>query len=371
MKREPFWLILLVLLAMVLPGCRPATTSNVPSAHTTGVKELAVLQGKEGAGHVSLPLMAFSPDGTMLVSASSLHVIKLWNVATLKELASIETKSPAHSAHFSPDGKTLAFGALDGRDDVKGPQASVRLWDITTKKEQKRFSPFTHDSSWGIPVAFAPDGKTLASANSFWVTLWDVAAGSEPLQLERAGKVFDKVTTHSIEGEINCLAFSPDGKILAAGDREGIRLWDATTGKLHATLVANSAVRAVSFSPDSKTLGTVCASHSPNINALLWDVTTGKQQRKLQMVGTTGSGAHAIAFAPDGHTLALGDSEGWVQLFDVATWNVRLTFRHSKEPNYLNSIALSPDGKNMATGSGDGSVRLWDVSSALAQPLKK
>jgi predicted NACHT family NTPase len=154
------------------------------------------------------------------VSGSSDQTIKLWDVATGKEQATLKGhKHWVRSVSFSPDGKTLASGSDDG---------TIRLWDVATGKEQttlKDRPPSRPDRSWSVwSVAFSPDGKTLASGSGDFaktgeIKLWDVSTGKKKTTLK--GHTFDVLS----------VAFSPDGKTLASGSGDGtIKLWDVTTG---------------------------------------------------------------------------------------------------------------------------------------------
>lgn len=204
-------------------------------------------------------------------------------------------------------------------------------------------------------VAFSRDGKRLASlARGNEVRIWDAARG----ELVVAFK-------DDRPGAIECLALSPDGKLVATGDwRSGgeVSLRDATTGKLLGSLMGHEAkVRAVAFSPDGKLLA--CASMTDEV--VLWDVGARKERARLRdrKNGSDGD-AMAVAFSPDGRTLAvLHFPNEAVCLWDVGS--TRLRGKTEKLPGMWVSLAFSPDSRWLATG-----VEIWDVATGkLAREL--
>ncbi len=157
-------------------------------------------------GHArNVESVAFSPDGTLLASGSRDETIKLWDVKTGKELATLKGEwGAARSVVFSPNGKLLASGHGNG---------VVKLWDVASRKESVplRWRGNLADCN---SVAFSPDGKSLAAACDTKVRWWDVSTGNELLALEGHTR------------QVVSVAFSPDGNLLASGsiDRT-IKLW--------------------------------------------------------------------------------------------------------------------------------------------------
>jgi WD40 repeat protein len=155
---------------------------------------------------------------------------------------------------------------------------------------------------------------------------------------------------------------------LASGSYDGnVKLWDAATGKEQQTIRLNGVwVKAIAFSPDGKRLAIGGALRNevagqPSIGIVkLRELMTGNEQ--AVMMGHT-NWVLAIAFSPDGRTVATGnglsqEDSGRVTLWDAATGRERVTLEGQTDRVY--SLAFSPDGKTLATG---GRVRLWDVNT--------
>lgn len=160
--------------------------------------------------------------------------------------------------------------------------------------------------------------------------------------------------------QLNCVAFSPDGKMLAAGGfGTPIGIWEAATGKEMLRLAGreHGTISAVAFTPDAKLL----ASTGQNNSAQLWDPRTGKEVASLR--GHT-TWIMCLAFSPDGTTLATGSKDKTIRLWDIAS---RKEIRALTGCNgAVHGICFSPDGKALASASEDGLVRLWELRKGKA-----
>jgi dipeptidyl aminopeptidase/acylaminoacyl peptidase len=274
--------------------------------------------------------LAFAPDGKT-VAATTRNAIVFYDIATGKETRQLPGYRDCMYLAYSPDGKLLATGGLD---DAKKEQYSLRIWDAATLKERtscelpKNEPPtcfaFSPDSDklvaavaetaaavfdvksgkvlhrlpqfWAMRVVYAPDGKTVATVKGATIRLWDSATGRERF-LEFEGH----------QSGVTVVALAPDSKFLATGG-ETIRLWDPATAKPVRQIPAEGT--SLAFSPDGKHLASVGGNKK---TTHVWDVATGKEVFKLDGPRLL----HAVAFAPDGKTLATGDEQGTIRLWDV------------------------------------------------------
>jgi WD40 repeat protein len=241
---------------------------------------------------------------------------------------------------FAPDGKTVAS---------KGHDSLIRVWEATTGKEVRTLPTLSDEGTSNL--CFTPDGKALASvgAEEGVLHLWELATGNE----------LRRFTGH--KGRVPSLAISPDGKTLgSAGFDRTARLWDLATGKeLHRLDGHTGLVSGVRFSPDGKTL----ASCAVDRTIRLWDVATGKEQRVIEGHAALVS---EVAFSPDGKVLASACWDQAVKLWDVATGKELPQSYH--EAGAVTCAALSADGKVLVTGHRDDAVRFWEPATGKRLP---
>ena len=320
---------------------------------------------------VAIYSVALSPDGRTLASGDSNGTVRLWDVADPahpRPLSQPQTTGgfAEDAVTFSPDGQTLAGGDAGG---------AIRLWDVADPAHPRPFGPIpTGGTGTVTSVAFSPDGHILASSDaSGAVRLWDVADPTRPSPLGQP------LTSGGVA--VESVAFSPDGHTLASGSGDGsIQLWSLPQTVLTGS---TSVVDSVSFGPDRHVL----ADGDTDGAVRLWDVTDPAHPRLLGRTLTSSSTAPVApaAFSPDWHTLASGGADSVVRLWDVAdpvhprllgqtlsTRPVGQTLSNYTAP--IDSVAFSPDGHTLASGDTDGVVRLWDVADPahprlLGQPL--
>jgi len=190
---------------------------------------------------------------------------------------------------------------------------------------------------------------------------------SEPrddaLKLEEAllKTLKERATLEGRSEAVWSLAFSPDGKLLASGNHDGIiKFWNAATGKNTVTLPKQtSGIFAVAFSPDGKTL----ASGSTNGIIQLWDVGTAKNIATFERHGTR---VDAVVFSPDGKSLASASYDGFTKASTIKLWNMangKCTATLLGHEEDIRRVIFSPDGKMLASGSEDMTVKIWDAVS--------
>jgi WD40 repeat protein len=235
----------------------------------------------------------------------------------------------------------LAFlVGCDGPPPVIGPEGSL-----------------TGHSREIVALAFAPDGKTLASRSSGEVKVWDLSARKE-------------LGTFPSDGaDFGSLAFSPDGKTLAV-NRAGVGavVRDLASGQERAVFrdapdrpvpgaPAVSYGWGLAYSPDGKTLAGGGSRGSEDGFVTLWETSTGEPRLGAKYP----SPVTTVAYGPDGKTLAVGSMGGTVDLFDPASGRDKVAISASRA--YLAPVAFSPDGRTLATASDERRIKLWDATT--------
>jgi RNA polymerase sigma factor (sigma-70 family) len=270
--------------------------------------------------------------------------IKLWDAKTgeLQRSLAEEQHTLIAAIAFSADGKSAAVSVSKHHQDPLKFQAEVRLVDAKTWALKHKVEV----AGFASALAFSPDGTRLAvggrsrlAAKGSQVKLWDV----------RQQKVIGG--TVDAGDRVTCLAFSRDGKLLAAGDEDGrIRLLDGRNGEPIRVLEGHGEwVSGVGFSADGKTL----VSGSADKTVKLWDVEAGKLRRTLEGDKTPFT---ALVVSTDGQLFATAEHRGEkgssVHLWDMKTGEVKKVFPDENLP--VNALAFSPDGGTLAIGAGDG-----------------
>jgi RNA polymerase sigma factor (sigma-70 family) len=355
--------------ASAKPGINP--NAEAPSVSTW--QESAILFSQVGGANS----LAFSPDGKTLAVAGwggqpeGSGKVELWDVATKKIRATIDGQPGNQAAYaasvaFSRDGKKLAVAGGTSSKEVggQGGPAWLRLFDPETKKGQE-IDP--GHAALIKSVAFSPDSKLLATGSwDFTVKLFDVATGKLRASI-----------TQGPRGGVGGVAFSPDGSLLASANTDGtVKLWDVATAKEKASLGQPQdffpIYSCLAFSPDGKTIAAGTWNKEPEGEHAvhLFDVATGNERSRLQ-----GHKAwiQTVAFTPDGKTLATGGgTDRTVKLWDTASGRELAVFTTATpafpDGHGIFSVTFARDGKTMAAGGNGQTIKLWKLQRQPKSP---
>ena len=182
---------------------------------------------------------------------------------------------------------------------------------------------------------------------------WGAAAADAPLAVP------DVKPAAPVAAPVSALAYSPDGRLLAAAGFRETRLLDAGTGQTRSVLEgATDMVRALAFSPDGRVAAGAGGSPARYGEIVLWDVSTGQVLRRIQGHKDY---IYGLAFSPDGKLLASSSYDRLVKIWDAASGAELRTLKEHTDAVF--PVAFSPDGRRLASGGADRTVKLWDVET--------
>ncbi len=335
-------------------------------------------------GHMAVVKgIAFTPDGTQLVTASEDKQVRVWDWKSGKTLRIIRgnvgpaTEGQIYGMALSPNGRWLATGGW--MKSPGDPGHMTRLYDFSTGQLVKLFKghtnivntvAFSPDSRklisgasdnaaiiWDIDtlqlqhrlvghtdiihaVAFTPDGqRAVTGSNDTTLRLWNVRDGGMVAEMKgHKGKIW------------NALGIRPSDGMIASADHEGeIRLWDGRTGAFIKTLANHkNSVGSVTFTKDGRNLvaGTGYQAMGGNFSVRVWEVATGKE---ITTYNEHRDVVVAEAVTPDGQIVATGGGDKYqIQLWDPRNGDTKRTLVGTGSIGW--SVGFSPDGRRIAWG---------------------
>ena len=343
--------------------------------------------------------VTFSKDSSTLVSVEFNGTINFWDVKTSQRT---DRQIAGHrdwlaTLAFSPDGTKLAsIGAesnmVIGFGSVINPDSLIRLTDVRTGREVATLK----DKQGVSNLVFSSDGKTVAFSNHGKIRLWNTETGSV---LDIPLPDLKNNAPEGLLPSISVLMFSPDGKKLVSGTMEGnIQMWDTETGIGLISLVEQDpdnvkygVKAAADAGPDATVTTTVfpdatvtyqapisVLAFSPNGKLFaagsqkqirLWNMGTGNWGKGISSIDNRKDGrevfhgAKALVFSPDNTTLINGDGNGRLQLWDITTGDELITLNGHMEG--VETLQFSPDGNTLVSAAQDGTILLWDWNEII------
>jgi len=301
--------------------------------------------------------IAFTPDDKMIVSAGEDCTLRLWDVATGKEVRRIldgppqiwklpagtdergdllSKVGPTGEIGLSPDGKTAISTGVDG---------TVRLWDLATGKDVRRIK--LEQVGPIRTIRFAPDGKLVAPVcgDDNTVGLWDMTTG----------KAIRRISTRDMG--TSDIAFAPDGKTIAStGDDGNVNLWETSTLRLLSrSKLSQDLLWCVAFSPNGKT---ICAGGADDI-ILFQSLKNGEVQRSRRRPSSD-IRTLSVAFSADSNLACSSGDDGVVRVWDVNKAKEVAQFRGDQ--GLVMQVAFSHNSRFIASAGWDGTILVWDLS---------
>jgi RNA polymerase sigma factor (sigma-70 family) len=343
------------------PDGRSLATASDSTANSAALFDVATgrewrrLPFREGR----LTALTISRDCRLLAVGLKTGSIWVIDLSTGQMIRQLSTAEGIKCLRFSPDRTILASGETEdgprvpdpARDRTRpGPKgiaegwepSMVTLWDVATGRKVHCIPAHIQ---WINDLAFAPDGRTLATCGAETVIrLWDVATGRERLGADRPRTA------------IRSVAISPEGRHVITGGYDGtIREWDPSTGRpLRLVGCCGMTVQDLAYTPDGA--GLVTGSY--DYTCRLWDLASGEERRRFDVVN---GWIRNVAVSPDGRSLFSA-----MKVFDLATGRLKTILVDPQGKEYANANyadgLFTRDSAGVMVGD-DGGVVLFDASS--------
>ncbi|ETO31669.1 WD-40 repeat protein [Reticulomyxa filosa] len=234
--------------------------------------------------------IVFSPDGSKIVSSSKDKIVRIWDIASRKQIQSCEGHTNyVYGVAFSPDGYTIVSCSWD---------ETIRLWDVESGMELMKLGGCL---GFVLDVSFSPDGASIVSASSNnMIQLWDAHSGKE----------IHKFISHSYI--VSSAQFSSDGTMIVSSSHDKtIDIWNVKSGERLKQLIGHSDyINYAEFSPDCKFV----ASCSRDKTIRIWHVQSEKQVKLFREHADV---VNDVRYFPHGQTIVSSSNDGTIRLWDV------------------------------------------------------
>ncbi|KAH3757178.1 telomerase protein component 1 [Pelomyxa schiedti] len=276
---------------------------------------------------------AFSADGQLIVCASRDCTLKVFEVATGRELATLKShSSPVIDCCFSPDGKFIASAAWDNTAKIWDTTNFIVAQTLTGHNERLSAVCFTSDSS-----------KVVTAAWDNTIRVWDATMGSFLFELKGHKR------------PINSLSLVPNGNMITSGSWDGeLIVWNLDTKEMFKKLKGHEkSIKTCSFHPNARQL--ICSSKDGAI--MLWDA---QSEKRVAQIGSHALPTNCSVYSDIGDYVASASDDGSVKVWDATLGKETATVK--LEDNNIGAMALSPDERYLAAAHSDTTIQIWDLT---------